>query len=308
MAVGDKIRTVDYNTVQQRVADTLGTGSGNIGYGQTVQSSQVTTSNNVTVNEWGSLRNDIINIYRHQTNSIPDDATLPPTVADAFIRYSTTDAPVTVWDTLSSTLQNNRVNALPVGRYGTFTPTPASASSGTVTFASSASINITFTWANSESARFFFNSGGRLRVRSSATTTDPYAQSSSWVTFLGTVGTKEWGGYFPNTGTSPTDGSNYWRSDGTPRRFVNISNTVARYTSNRYELYASKTSNTVVIEIRLVDAYTDPGGPPPGDAAVLDLTAYAECTYGAGAMTGLGATTWTEYQPTSITFGTWSAS
>lgn len=303
MPVGDKIRTTDYNTIQQRVADTLGTGSGNVGYGQSVQSSPVTTNNNITVNEWGRLRNDIINIYRHQTNSIPNTTVLPETIEDEFVRYSTSNAPITVWDTLSTTLQNNRVNALPVGRFGSVLE--QNKSSGTITWASQAYIDITFTWASAEEARFFFNSGGRLRTRVSASTTDPETQSSSWVTFVGTVGTREWGGYFPNTGTSPIDGTNYWRSDGTERRFLNISNTVVRYTSNRYELYAKKSGSTVTIRIRLVDAYTDPGGPPPGDAVVGNFTAYASYTYGAGAMTGLGTATWNEYQPTGISLGNW---
>ena len=303
MPVGDKIRTVDYNTIQQKVADTLGTGSGNVGYGQTVQSSSVTTNNSITVNEWGRLRNDIINIYRHQNNTIPDTTILPNTVEDAFVRYNVSDAPVTVWDTLSTTLQNNRVNALPIGRFGTINE--QSQESGTVTWSRSAYIDITFTWDSAEAARFFFNSGGRLRTRVAASTGNPETQSSSWVTFVGAVGTKEWGGYVPSTGTSPIDGNNYWRSDGTPRRFLNLSNTVVRYTSNRYELYASKSDNTVTIRIRLADDYTDPGGPPPGDAVVGNFTAFATYIYGAGAMTGLGATTWTEYQPTKIEFDPW---
>jgi hypothetical protein len=306
MAVGDKIRTVDYNTIQTKVSNILGTGSGNLGYGQTVQSSSVDTTRTITVNEWGQLRNDIINIYRHQNNSIPDTTILPQTVENASVRFSASDAPVTVWDTLSTTLQNNRVNAVPVGRLGTLVPTPSTASSGTITWSSNAFIDITFSWANAESARFFFNGGGRLRVGCTATTTNPENQSNSWVTFLGTVGVREWGGYFPNTGTTPIDGTNYWRSDGTARRWLNISNTVIRYTSNRYELYASKSGSNVVLRIRLVDAYTDPGGPPPGDAVVGNFTASASCTYPAGALTGLGTATWNEYQPTSITFGTWS--
>lgn len=304
MPVGDKIRTVEYNTVQSRVANVLGTGSGNTGYGQPVQSSQVTTSNNISVNDWGALRNDIINIYRHQTNNIPDTTILPNAIEGASIRYNVTDAPVTVWDSLSTTLQNNRVNALPVGRFGTRDISPRT--SGAASWGGSATVSVTFTWGNAESARFFFNSGGRLRILTTLEPNSVENQSTSWATFLSTVGTREWGGYFPNTGTSPIDGTNYWRADATERRIVNLSNTATDYTSNRYELYVTKSdSTTVTLRVNLVDGYTDPGPDPPGDAVIGELTLTVSYTYGDGATTP-GPATWLGYEPNSVVIGNWT--
>ena len=308
MAVGDKIRTVDYNSVQTRVANVLGTGSASLGYGQPVQSSQVTTSNKVSVNEWGTLRNDIINIYRHQNNTIPNTTILPETVVDASIRYNTGDAPVTVWDTLSTTLQNNRVNALPVGRFGT----EDSGSIGTaVSFVNSATGIVTFTWNSAEDARFFFNGGGRLRVTTQFVPSLGNSQNASWQTTLSTIGTREWGGFFPNTGTSPTDGTNFFRSDTSYRQFYTASAS-SPYGSNNYNLDAAKFTSgsnySVGIRARLVEGYTDPpagdpDNPPPGDLVQGTLVLYAGYTYPAGALTGLGAATWTEYKPISVAIG-----
>lgn len=302
MAVGDKIRKIDYNTIQTRVANILGTGSASLGYGQTVQSSQVNETNKITVNEWGQLRNDIINIYRHQNNSIPTTVQLPETIVDASIRYSTTNAPITVWDSFSTTLQNNRVNALPVGRFGTST---GSSQGFSVNFSNSAYFAVTFTWASSEAARFFFNGGGRLRLTSSFSGIGT-SQNTAWSTLLSTVGTREWGGFYPDTSVSGTDGRNWHKSDSSLRQFFSQSAT-APYGSNTYSLLASKSGATVTIRYQFVDNYTDPpagdpDNPPPGDLVSGTLVGAAAYTYPAGALTGLGSATWNEYQPTLVQF------
>ena len=308
MAVGDKIRTVDYNSVQTKVANILGTGSASLGYGQPVQSSQITTSDKVSVNEWGALRNDIINIYRHQNNTIPNTTILPETVVDASIRYNTGDAPVTVWDTLSTTLQNNRVNALPVGRFGTtLTATgPAQA----VSWNATAQVDITFEWNSTTEARHFFNSGGRLRIASGFTPSLGTSQNTAWQTLLSTVGTQEWGGFFPDTSTSGTDGRNWHKSDSTFRQFYTLSAS-SPYGSNTYSLLARKSNQYVYIRILLTDAYTDPpvgdpDNPPPNDLVQGDLNVNTSITYPTGAMTGLGLTSWTEYRPIFSSVGTWT--
>lgn len=303
MPVGDKIRTVDYNSLQTKTSNILGTGSASFGYGQTVQSSQVTTSSNVTVNEWGSLRNDIINIYRHQTNTIPDTSVLPEVTEGASIRYNASNAPVIAWDGLLTTLETNRVNALPVGRYGTST---GSSRGVFVSFTNSAYIDVVYTWASAEEARFFFNSGGRLRLTSAFTSYLGTSQNVAWATLLSTVGTREWGGFYPDTSVSGTDGRNWHKSDSSLRQFFSQSAT-APYGSNTYSLLASKSGATVTIRYQFVDSYTDPpagdpDNPPPNDLVQGTMTCYAAYSYPAGAMTGLGSATWTEYQPTLIGF------
>lgn len=306
MPVGDKIRTVEYNTVQSRVASVLGTGSGSLGYGQTVQSSQVTTSNNITINEWGQLRNDIINIYRHQNNTIPNTTILPEATEGNSIRYNVANAPVTVWDTLSTTLQNNRVNALPVGRFAT---TVSSSKSQSVVFNATAQVDITFEWASTEQARFFFNGGGRLRIASTFSPDIITSQNTSWQTALSTIGTIEWGGFFPDTSVSGTDGRNWHKSDSTYREYYSSTQS-APYGSNTYKLLARKSNQYVYIRILLTDDYiddpVDPDNPAPDDLVDGSLTVNTSYTYPTGALTGLGSSVWTGYQPTSISIGNWS--
>lgn len=309
MPVGDKIRTVDYNTIQSKVANVLGTGTGNLGYGQTVQSSQVNLDNRITVNEWGRLRNDIINIYRHQTNSIPDTSVLPETIAETTVRYNVSNAPITVWDSLSTTLQNNRVNALPIGRFGT--ATTASRPSQTVSFNASAQVDITFEWNNATEARYFFNSGGRLRISSGFTPSLGTSQNASWQTLLSGIGTREWGGFFPDTTTGVIDGRNWHKSDTTFRTFYSTTAS-SPYGANTYSLLASKNNQYVYIRILLTDAYTDlpfgdPDNPPPDDLVQGSLSVTTSILYPTGPLTGLGSAIWEEYRPIASSVGTWTS-
>ena len=58
-----------YNAIQTKVANVLGTGSGDKGYGQSVTSGQVTTGDEVTATHIANLRVDINKCILHQTGS-----------------------------------------------------------------------------------------------------------------------------------------------------------------------------------------------------------------------------------------------
>ena len=60
MAVGDLITAARYNNAQARVAAIMGTGSGTEGYGQTVNSGQVSTSLTVTATHVNNLYTDCL--------------------------------------------------------------------------------------------------------------------------------------------------------------------------------------------------------------------------------------------------------
>ena len=59
MAVGDLITATRYNTLQTRVENILGNGSGSEGYGETTASNQVAVGNLVTASHVNQLRTDI---------------------------------------------------------------------------------------------------------------------------------------------------------------------------------------------------------------------------------------------------------
>jgi hypothetical protein len=77
VATGSIIYGADYNAVQTKVVEVLGsgspygpgTGSPNYGYNQTVSSSAVSVSAVITASQWQLLANDVNTIATHQTNA-----------------------------------------------------------------------------------------------------------------------------------------------------------------------------------------------------------------------------------------------
>ena len=67
--VGNKILAADYNDIQSIVQSVLGTGSGQYGYGQAVSSQQVQVGQPFYLNDWITLRNDLLKVGAHQTGS-----------------------------------------------------------------------------------------------------------------------------------------------------------------------------------------------------------------------------------------------
>jgi len=74
---GDTITAADFNNLQSRIAQVLGTGSGDFGYGQAVSSSQVTSlqdpnipdGDSVLASQFNDLRDDLGKAYKHQEGS-----------------------------------------------------------------------------------------------------------------------------------------------------------------------------------------------------------------------------------------------
>ena len=71
MAIGDIITAARYNNLQSRVATIMGTGSGDDGYGQSLNSSQVGASDVINATHMSTLYTDIANGRVHQTGTAP---------------------------------------------------------------------------------------------------------------------------------------------------------------------------------------------------------------------------------------------
>jgi hypothetical protein len=104
MTTGSDILAADYVAIQDKAQALLGIGSGSRGYGQTVQSSDVTIGNIITKAQWDALRYDIVNIRYHQDGVLPNIVTVNR--GDP-IRYRS-DAPNTNYNTLVETAITNR--------------------------------------------------------------------------------------------------------------------------------------------------------------------------------------------------------
>ena len=315
-AVDSIIVQADYNSIRNKVVAVLGNGSANSGYGQQdrIQSTAVTEGTKVTINEWANLRYDIINAYKHINGSNPTTAVV---TEGNTIRYTssftpdtgTLDVPQKQYDDWANNITTNRFTIAP-SESGT---TAVTTSSKTTAWVSQCECVIQFYWTNANDARYWFNSGGRIRISASRSGGVGTAQNTSWTSLLSAAGTQNFGGAFPNTSlvTSPNDGTNWYRTTNAFQTFYTATATGA-YTSNNYRLQArcvdvpSNSAGTAAsgeIRVLFTDGYTDSGAigfpnPLPGDDIDGTLTVSVSTLFAANSIMVPGSAVFTVTQPT----------
>ena len=296
-SVGGIIEAVDYNSIRNKVIAVLGSGSGTSGYGQDarIQSGPVSSGFVVGAAQWANLRVDIFNCLVHQNGTTP---TIVQISTGDVLRYGAAH-PNNAYDTLANTITTNKFN-LGTGRFST--EALANTNSGDITWYSTCYIDITYTFNNASEARYFFNSGGQLRVSSSFTPSVAKAQTTSWANLLASAGSRGFGGQIPNTGFSPMDGTNFYRLTSSLLTYYTISAS-SPYSANNYRLQArcnvsnnsSGTANIVVVRALFTDGYVDPplgggGGFPPEDSVNGTLTVSTDMIIPGGTMQPAPAT------------------
>jgi hypothetical protein len=318
MPVNDKILVTDYNNIRNKVANVLGLGSGTSGYGQTVSSPLVSLSSKVTVNEYASLRTDIINTYRHIYGVIP---TVTQPVEGNTVRYNATGTtpeqatqPVVQYDRFADLIIANRFTIHP-SQSKTVVKGSRTKSDWTGGFWNKRlSCTVTVTFTSATQTRYFFNSGGEIRFESARSGgTSSWQQNLSWSSLLNSAGVQRFGGQLPTTGFSPANGQNYYRLTSTYQVWYSISAS-SPYTNNRYQISArtpgitsnaSGTARIIEFLIEWLDGYTDPptGGGlspslfPPGDHVDGTIELSSTSLEATGVLVPVGAGNFTVESP-----------
>jgi hypothetical protein len=270
MAIGNIISADDFNSIRNKIVPVIGPGSGNSGYGQTVRSSAVSAGNIVTKAQWDNLRFDIYNALIHQTGTVPS---ITDVAANSVIRFGASQ-PNFQYDTLATTAVANRFN-LGTGRFATL---PGATASRSFTWATSATATITVAFSTADQARFFFNSGGKIRFTSSlGSDGESKAQNTSWINLLSGAGTQQFAGNTPAV--------NFYTLTSSYQTWFTTTAT-SPYASNNYRLDAlcnvannsTGTATSITFRATWTDGYVDPGpgGPPftnDGVNGTLTLTA-----------------------------------
>lgn len=266
---GTQIFASEYVAIQDKAQSLLGTGTGTRGYGQTVQSSDVFTGNNITKAQWDLLRYDITSIRMHQDGAMPSIVTV--NVGDP-ISYGS-GSPNNNYDTLLETAIANRfqiaANQSLVTSKGSSTYSSA--------WGTSAVMTITCTFSTANQARYFFNSGGKVRVTPTLTGGSSTQQVNAWKNLLTSVGTRGFG-----ADTDPI--TNYYTLTNSYQTYYQTSMTTP-YSANNYRLEArtdvvdnsTGTATVLYIRVSLNDTYVDPdvvygASHPPGDSVDGTLT------------------------------------
>jgi len=300
-AVNDKILKIDYNTIRDKLVAVLGSGSGNIGWGQQarIQSTAVGDDSKVTINEWANLRYDLINAYKHIFGSNPTTAVVSE---GQTIRYTssftpdtgTLDVPQRQYDQWADTISTNRFTVAA----GESAATGVVSSSRTSSWTSQCQCTIQVYWTNANDARYWFNSGGQIRISASRSGGGAQPQNTSWTSLLSSAGTQSFGAALPGIGTTPNDGLNWYRTNNSFQTYYTATAS-SPYGSNNYQLQSrcvdqpSNSSGAAFqLEIRVLftDGYVDPGqyplNPSPDYTDAVDgtLTVNASSLYATGIM------------------------
>lgn len=185
------IRTIsrnDYNSIRSQLALLLGNGSASRGYGQAVYSTELPappTPVTIQDEQWDSLYYDLINILIHQTGVTPS----LPNVGEGEVIRLGASYPLSSYESAIAQADINRFN-LALNQ-------SVITSQGTVTYSSpwsnQATASVIVQFSNPDQARYFFNSGGKIRFSSSRTGGSSTAQNNSWTSLLLSAGVLEFG-------------------------------------------------------------------------------------------------------------------
>jgi len=256
MAIYDKIKVDDYNYVRNKVSNHLGYGYGQNGYGQQLQSVAVTEQSGVSASSWNDLRNDIINIYNHNDGTAPFISA--PQHGDRIVYNSSMPANV-----YNLHIDNLAANKFKIAMSQSKTTSKGSRSQdwpgslGT-SWNNRLECNVTYNFSNSTTARWFFNSGGKIRLSSSRSGGNSTNQNQAWTSLLNSVGIVEFGAI------TPTAYTYYQLTSSYQRIFHAASSGSYAYYACEFNIYAkcnvpdnaNGTANSIMFMVEWLDPYS----------------------------------------------------
>jgi len=274
-AVGTKVFASEYNAIQAAINTVLGIGAGGSGYGQTVLSSQVSTSSSITVTQWTNLRTDLLKAYLHQ--GLPGNLPLPGVPQKTTPPYTVvTYSDYNKYLDLSTVITANAAITPPAGQ-----ATLQTFSSGTRTTSWNGELvhQVILTFAGPNQARYYFNSGGNIQFSASlinypgypgyGSQSASYAKNSDWNMLLNNMGTTTFGRNSTvnsgnGTGQTILSAVGYFQLTTSEQNIYRKTTSSASYTPNQYDLYASVdvTGAIITFNIRFKDLATISGNNP----------------------------------------------
>lgn len=245
MAVGDLITAARYNNAQARVAAIMGVGSTTEGYGQTLNSSQVSTALTVTAAQVNALYADLVAGRIHQTGSTP--TTIAEIVVGNSIADATSDNPNGAkkgfldYEALITTFEADPAR---------FAVAASQTTNGTgVTSTRTAAWNtdiahvVRVDFATANARRNYFNAGGTIKFEATLASAGD-AKSNDWASMLTNMGTIAMG-YTATTTTGTGTTSSIGNFDLTSSNQIIFRKPgTGVYSANDYYVYAKANSAT----------------------------------------------------------------
>lgn len=290
---GQEITAAQYNDLQSRVNNILGSGSysstnisANSGYGQSLASSQVSTGTTILASHMDTLLTDINKCRNHQSGADSNSANIA--VGDVIgADASGTDAQKGYND------YNASIVDIEARRFEIW---PTQATSGTFNANSVRTTpwngvikhEVTITFDDFAHRRYFFNAGGEIRFAATLTGASG-DKGSDWSTMLSNAGTISFKYNTTTTsGTGTVNAKGNYNLSTTPEYIFSKNGQLAVYAENTFIISASHdsaTGNKLYFKIWFVDndqGDRPPNPPPPPYDPVVDedvdgtLTSYIQ--------------------------------
>lgn len=252
-----RINNLDYNAIRAKVVNILGPGTGQSGYGQPIFSQPVFQGNTITKAQWDALRADLYNIRYHQTGLIPSIVSPALRTPIAF----GSSHPNTAYDI---SIEQSTASKFNLAANQSITSAKAS-QSRTGSWNTYCECTVTVTFASADKARWFFNSGSKLRFSAARTGGSSTSQNNSWTNLLNGVGIVEFGAITPQI-------INFYSLTDEYQIFRQTSDS-GIYSANFYRLEArcdvenniAGGATVLTFRIGFSDLYEDVSGQPPPD-------------------------------------------
>ena len=259
---GNQILAADFNDLSSLITTTLGTGAGQYGYGQTIVSETVTQGERIEKAKFDKLRFDLMSVLIHQTGVLPN----PVLAAVTNPILATASEPFRSYTNL---IQAARGDRFVVSQKNQSVVTIDTKTCNTWSGLAFTELDITFTTA--DDARYFWNSGSRIRIDTNLRTGYPSTQQNNdWNNILDASENIEFGANAQSTGPGGGIAINTYNLTNAYQTFYEYTSS-APYAANKYKLSAkcNQPSNATgvatvfTLKIELIDDYTDDPQPGP---------------------------------------------
>lgn len=243
-----------YNDLQAKIANVLGNGSGQFGYGQTLVSSQVAAETLIDSQHMSDLYTDMINARVHQVGSIPNS--IATVSAGQVIEEDSSDTGtgrgIIQYEDLADTIEANKDIIYTADTSQSTITANKTSSSRTTAWAGVVDHVVTVTFASADARRHFFNAGGEIRFTADLDPAASNGKNNDWNNLLAAMGTVKFkSNNCTSDGSAPGTSFNIGNFELTDSyQLVFQKDGTGVYAENDYNISA-KENSTTVLEFRI---------------------------------------------------------
>jgi hypothetical protein len=256
-----------YNAIQTKVANVLGTGSSDKGYGTSVTSAQVGAGDTINATHIANLYTDINKCILHQTGSATS-AIVTPESGDLVVENDgTTKKGWAQYEAESLASETNRLT-WSAGNFATATEITENRTSAWGSTVDSINTTFTVSYASADLKRNFFNAGGEVRLALSLAS-GTGSKGTSWASLFSGAGTVKFGRTATTcTGSGTTTSIGNVDMTGSAQTIFSKDVGSGVYGENDFAMTARDSSSTLLEFV--VTCNEDDSGDQTGTGAAVD--------------------------------------